>query len=80
MTVSDDLTLANIVKRMNSGTPTFFKKLRTVGLVLAAIGGALLTAPVSLPAVISAAGGYILTAGTVISAVCQTVTNDDKTK
>jgi len=69
---SDDLTLNNLAARIKAPTPKFFKRLRAIGLALAAAGTAILSAPVVLPAAIVCAGGYILTAGLVISAISQT--------
>ncbi len=45
--------------------------LRTIGLALASAGGALLVAPVALPAGILAIAGYLTVAGTVMTAVSQ---------
>ena len=67
----------NIVKRIQAPTPKFFKVLRTIGLVLAAVGGTILAAPVALPTVIISVGGYIAVAGGVISAVSQLTTTDE---
>ena len=67
----------NIVKRIQAPTPKFFKVLRTIGLVLAAVGGTILAAPVALPVAIVSIGGYIAVAGGVISAVSQLTTNDE---
>jgi hypothetical protein len=68
-----------VVKRMKRKTPTFFKKVRNTGLTLAAIGGAILAAPVALPAIVLQVGGYLALAGTVAGLVSQTaVTNDQK--
>ena len=68
-----------ILERAKAPTPKFFKVLRTIGLVIAAIGGTILTAPISLPAVVVSAGGYLAVAGGVMSAVSQ-VTVDDSAK
>ena len=69
----------NIVKRAKAPTPKFFKVLRNIGLVVAAVGGTILAAPVALPVVISSIGGYLAVAGGVLSAVSQiTTTNDHK--
>lgn len=65
-----------ITERIKSPTPTFFKKIRTIGLTLGAIGGALLTAPVSLPATVVTIAGYLATAGIVASAI-SSVAKDD---
>jgi uncharacterized membrane protein HdeD (DUF308 family) len=68
----------NVIKRVKSPTPKFFKVLRNIGLVLAAVGGTILAAPVALPVVITTIGGYVAVAGGVISAVSQlTTTKDD---
>ena len=68
----------NIIKRVKSPTPKFFKVLRNIGLVLAAVGGTILAAPVALPVLITTIGGYVAVAGGVLSAVSQlTTTNDD---
>jgi uncharacterized membrane protein HdeD (DUF308 family) len=61
----------NIIKRVKSPTPKFFKVLRNIGLVLAAVGGTILAAPVGLPAIVVTIGGYVAVAGGVISAVSQ---------
>jgi uncharacterized membrane protein HdeD (DUF308 family) len=61
----------NLLQRVSSPTPKFFKVLRTIGLALAAAGGAILTAPVSVPAAVVTVAGYIALAGGVLSAVSQ---------
>ena len=40
----------NIVQRAKAPTPKFFKKLRNIGLTLAAISTVIVTAPIALPA------------------------------
>lgn len=60
-----------IRKRAQAPTPKFFKVLRNVGLVLAAIGGTILAAPIALPAIVTSVGGYLVVAGGVASAVSQ---------
>ena len=62
----------NIVQRMKAPTPKFFRVLRTIGLALAAASGALLAAPVALPAAIVTIAGYVAVAGCVVTAVSQT--------
>lgn len=69
--------MKKIVLRAKSPTPKFFKTLRTIGLSLAAAGGAILAAPIALPAMVVSVAGYILTAGTVITAVSQVTTEAD---
>ncbi len=60
-----------IVERASAPTPKFFKVLRTIGLALATVGTVVLTAPVSLPVIVTTIGGYVAVAGGVISAVSQ---------
>jgi len=69
-----------IIKRAKAPTPKFFKKLRTIGLLLAAIGGTVVTAPVSLPALLLSIGGYVAVAGGVISAISQITVDDSKSR
>lgn len=64
----------NLMQRALSPTPNFFKKLRNIGLVIAAIGTAIVTAPVGLPAVIVSIGSYCAVTGAVIGAVSQVTT------
>lgn len=61
----------NIVERCCAPTPKFFKKLRTIGLILAAAGTAIIAAPVALPVALVTAAGYVIVAGTVATAVSQ---------
>lgn len=60
-----------IVERAKAPTPRFFKKLRNIGLILGALGGAIVTAPVALPAIVATVAGYIGLAGGVITSVSQ---------
>lgn len=61
-----------IVNRVSSLTPKFFKKLRNIGLILATISGTIAAAPVALPAVVIKIAGYLAVASGVTSAVSQT--------
>lgn len=62
----------NVVERVKAPTPKWFKVLRTIGITLASVGGAVLASPVFLPAGIVTAAGYLLLGGTVVTAVSQT--------
>jgi hypothetical protein len=68
----------NLLERAVSPTPTFFQKLRNIGLVLAAISAAIISAPVAMPAIISTIAGYLAVAGTVLSGVSQITIPGDK--
>jgi uncharacterized membrane protein YkgB len=67
----------NIIKRAKAPTPKFFKVLRNIGLTLAAVGGTIVAAPVTLPVVISSIACYLAVAGGVLSAVSQITTLSD---
>jgi hypothetical protein len=66
------------LERIKEPTPPFFKKLRNIGIILAATGGAILAAPVSLPTIIVTISTYLTVAGTVASTVSQAVISDKK--
>ncbi len=77
------MLIMNIIKRIKTPTPKFFKVLRNVGLALAAVGGTLLAAPIVLPATVVTVAGYLAVAGGVVSAVSQLTTsteNEDATQ
>lgn len=61
----------SIKERITSPTPKFFRTLKVIGLTLAAASGALLVAPVVLPAIVTTIAGYIAVASSVVSAVSQ---------
>jgi hypothetical protein len=63
----------NLIERVSSPTPKFFKKLRNIGLILAAVSGTLVAAPIALPAVVIQIAGYLAVASSVASAISQTV-------
>ena len=72
--------MKKIIDRAKAPTPTFFKKLRNIGLTLAAISAAIVTAPIALPAAVVTIAGYVAVASGVISAVSQiTTTNETPT-
>ncbi len=71
----------SIKQRVQAPTPTFFKKIRNIGLVLAAIGSAIVTAPIALPAAVVNIAGYLAVAGGIASAISQATTaSDDNVK
>ena len=65
----------NIVQREKAPTPSFFKKVRTVGIALAAVGAAIVASPVALPVALVTVAGYLTVAGGVLTAVSQITTN-----
>lgn len=70
----------NIVDRYKKPTPKFFRTLRNIGIALATAGGAIIAAPISLPALVVTVATYMTVAGTVATAVSQAVTINDETE
>lgn len=70
--------IMNIIKRVKTPTPKFFKVLRNIGLALAAVGGTILATPIALPVLITTVGGYLAVAGGVLSAVSQLTTAEER--
>lgn len=66
----------NVIKRLKAPTPKFFRVLRAIGLSLTAVGGAILAAPIALPAVVVTVAGYIAVGGSVLVAVSQTAVDE----
>ena len=68
----------NILERYKKPTPKFFKTLRNIGIALATAGGAIIAAPISMPAIVVTIATYMTVAGTVATAVSQAVVTDDE--
>ena len=68
----------NIAERYKKPTPKFFKTLRNIGIALATAGGAIIAAPISMPAIVVTIATYMTVAGTVATAVSQAVVTDDE--
>lgn len=69
--------MKNILQRAKAPTPSFFKKLRNIGLAVAAIAGTIIAAPVALPAVVIKIAGYLVVAGGVLSGASQTAVKNE---
>jgi hypothetical protein len=67
-----------LIQRLKEPTPPFFKRLRNIGIILAATGGAILAAPVTLPSILLSIATYLAIAGTVATTVSQAVVSDKK--
>jgi ABC-type xylose transport system permease subunit len=70
----------SLSERINLPTPSFFKKVRTIGLAIGAIGAALLAAPVALPTLLTTIAGYLATAGLIATAVSTTTVEEKAVK
>lgn len=66
------------MERVQEPTPRFFQRIRNIALALTGISGALLTAPVALPAVLVTIAGYAATAGAIASVISQTAIAHDE--
>ena len=64
---NNDLSL---IKRITAPTPRIFRIFRTVGLSLAAIGSAIISAP-AMPSILANIAGYLTVAGAIMSAISQ---------
>jgi hypothetical protein len=62
----------SVAERVVAPTPKFFKTIRNWGIVLGALGGTLVAAPVTLPAWLLAAAKALIVAGSVAAGVSQT--------
>lgn len=67
-----------LIDRYKKTTPTFFRKLRNIGIALVATGGAIIAAPIALPALVITIATYLTVVGTVATAVSQAVVSDDE--
>lgn len=63
--------LSSVGERIQQDTPPFFKKLRAIGLLVAAIGTSIVMAPVALPVLLCSFGEYLIVGGTVLTAISQ---------
>jgi hypothetical protein len=65
--------------RLNSKTPTFFKKIGRIGVSLAATGGALIAPEVvgaNMPEMVTKIGAHLLTAGAIMKGVAHFACTD----
>lgn len=69
--------LNSYVMRCGAKTPPFFKKLRMIGMIVAAAGTAIVSAPIALPVVLVTIGGYLVAGGTVATAISQAAVQED---
>lgn len=70
--------LKSFFTRCGEDTPPFFKKLKKIGLIVAAAGTAVVTAPIGLPALVVTIGGYLIVGGAVATAVSQAAIDDSQ--
>jgi len=65
------------MSRLKTKPPKFFRIIRNVGILLATVSGAILTVPISLPAVITTAATYLALGGTIAGAIAHLPNKDE---
>jgi hypothetical protein len=71
------MNLLNEVKnRAFAPTPPFFQFLKKAGLLIAAVGTAVLTSPGLVPELLATYAGHAVTAGTILVSICQLTVDD----
>lgn len=70
--------IKTFAERCKADTPPFFKRLRLVGVILAAAGGILVATPITIPAALVTMGGYLIVAGSVAIAVSQAAVDNEE--
>jgi hypothetical protein len=62
----------NLIERLQAPTPKFFRTIRNIGIVLAAVSSSIIAAPVALPAIVVQIATYMAIAASVATALSQT--------
>lgn len=70
--------LNEIASRASAPTPVFFQQIKKIGLIIAAIGTAVITAPGSIPGFLLTYAGYAFTAGTVLVSIAQLTMDEER--
>lgn len=70
--------ITEIKERAFAPTPPFFQILKKVGLILAAVGTAVISAPGYVPEIIQAYAGHVITAGTILVTICQLTVDEER--
>jgi len=70
--------MKQIIKRMQRPTPAYFKKVRNIGLTMAAVSASILASPVALPVLLIKVAGYLAVAGGVMTTISQSAVKMEK--
>ena len=69
----------SIKQRWCAKTPKFWRKVQKISIIIGAVAGVIISAPIALPAVVVTLSGYAITAGTVAATLSQlTIDDNDK--
>jgi hypothetical protein len=66
-----NMRLKELRKRWNAETPDFWKRVQKIAIATGVIGGAIIAAPVALPAALVTVGGYMVAVGSVGATLSQ---------
>ena len=69
--------MENLKERWNAKTPKFWKKVQRIGIIVGAVGAALVASPVVLPVAIVTGAGYLVAVGTATAALSQLTKEDN---
>ena len=58
-------------------TPKFWRKVQKISIIIGAVAGVIISAPIALPAVVVTLSGYAITAGTVAATLSQLTIEDN---
>lgn len=67
--------MKEILVRLSAPTPTFFKKVAKLGLIVTAIGGVLVSG-IAVPPIAVTIGGYLISGGLVAAAIAKVTVAD----
>lgn len=65
--------------RWNAPTPKFWKKVQRAAIIVGAVAGTLIAAPIALPAAVITAAGYAVAIGTAVATMSQLTVEDKPT-
>ncbi len=65
------MRLKELKNRWKAETPKFWKKVQKISIAAGVIGGAIIAAPVALPAAVITVGGYLVAVGSVGATLSQ---------
>ena len=71
----------SIKQRWCAKTPRFWKKVQKISILIGAVAGVIIAAPITLPVAVVTVASYVITVGTVAATLSQlTVQTNDKRK
>ena len=65
------MKLKELKNRWKAETPKFWKKVQKISIAAGVIGGAIIAAPLALPAAVITVGGYLVAVGSVGATLSQ---------